>query len=243
MKLNVIDTPGFADQINNDFWYAFYHHDRFSQVSCFHPSIIYSWEPITRYVKDQYAIYLRKELSPQRDKRIADTRIHCILYFIPPTGHSLKPLDIIVMKKLGEISNLVVVIGKSDSLTMRERFAFKDRVKDELAFHGIQVFGGTTILDDLDLDQGERDSVLSYKAMMPFALIGSENMTQEGRVRQYKWGKIVVDDPQQCDFTPLRDFLIRQHLQVFLDSTTMHYEAFRTKQLMALKEASKSQQN
>jgi septin 3/9/12 len=221
LKLNVIDTPGFGDQINNDF----------------------CWEPISRYVKDQYAIYLRKELSPQREKRIVDTRVHALLYFVAPTGHSLKPLDLLVMKKLGEITNLVIVIGKSDSLTMQERVAFKDRVKEELQFHGIQTFGATNILDDLDLDPSERDSLLGFKSMMPFALVGSEMVGEDGgRCRQYKWGRINIDDPNQCDFTPLRDFLIRQHLQVFLDATGMHYESFRTKQLMALKEASKAQQ-
>eukprot|EP00158_Paraphelidium_tribonemae_P003559 Partr_v1_DN26227_c2_g2_i12_m48601 putative Septin 3 len=51
-------------------------------------SMVCSWEPITRYIKDQYAMYLRKELSPTRDKRIADSRVHCVLYFIAPSGHS-----------------------------------------------------------------------------------------------------------------------------------------------------------
>eukprot|EP00158_Paraphelidium_tribonemae_P003560 Partr_v1_DN26227_c2_g2_i13_m48604 putative Septin 3 len=66
LKLNIVDTPGFGDHVNND----------------------YCWEPITRYIKDQYAMYLRKELSPTRDKRIADSRVHCVLYFIAPSGHS-----------------------------------------------------------------------------------------------------------------------------------------------------------
>ena len=87
-----------------------------------------SWEPIIKYIKDQHSAYLRKELTAMRDKYIVDTRIHCCLYFIAPTGHSLKAIDITVMKKLSEVVNVVPVISKSDSLTLEERELFKERV-------------------------------------------------------------------------------------------------------------------
>jgi septin family protein len=64
-----------------------------------------------------------------RDRYIQDTRIHCALYFIAPSGQSLKPIDIIVMKKLSEVVNVVPVIAKSDSLTLEERELFKQRVR------------------------------------------------------------------------------------------------------------------
>jgi septin family protein len=43
-------------------------------------------------IKDQHSAYLRKELTAMRDRYIADTRIHCCLFFISPTGHTLKPV-------------------------------------------------------------------------------------------------------------------------------------------------------
>jgi septin 3/9/12 len=94
-----------------------------------HPSLApASWDPIIKYIKDQHSAYLRKELTAMRDKYIVDTRIHCCLYFIAPTGHSLKAIDITVMKKLSEVVNVVPVIAKSDSLTLEERELFKQRV-------------------------------------------------------------------------------------------------------------------
>lgn len=63
-----------------------------------------------------------------RDKYIQDTRIHCCLFFINPTGHSLRPIDVIVMKKLQEVVNIVPVIAKADSLTLEERENFKQKV-------------------------------------------------------------------------------------------------------------------
>lgn len=86
LRLNIIDTPGYGDQINNE--------------GC--------WDPIVKYVslacfpvaqpstdgqiKDQHSAYLRKELTAMRDRFIPDTRIHCCVFFINPTGHTLKPV-------------------------------------------------------------------------------------------------------------------------------------------------------
>src|SRR5208282_6944210 len=87
-----------------------------------------SWDPIVKYIKDQHSAYLRKELTAQRERYIQDTRIHCCLFFIQPSGHALKPIDIVVLKKLSDVVNVVPVIAKSDSLTLAERQAFKQRV-------------------------------------------------------------------------------------------------------------------
>ena len=87
-----------------------------------------SWDPIIKYIKDQHSAYLRKELTAMRDRYIQDTRIHCCLYFINPTGHALRPIDVIVMKKLSEVVNVVPVIAKADSLTLEERESFKQKV-------------------------------------------------------------------------------------------------------------------
>lgn len=88
-----------------------------------------SWDPIIKYIKDQHSAYLRKELTAMRDRYIQDTRIHCCLYFISPTGHGLRPIDVIVMKKLSEVVNVVPVIAKADSLTLEERETFKAKVR------------------------------------------------------------------------------------------------------------------
>lgn len=125
LRLNIVDTPGYGDLVNNENW-------------CVPPlptslwratNLAHSWDPIIKYIKDQHSAYLRKELTAMRDKYIVDTRIHCCLYFIAPTGHSLKAIDITVMKKLSEVVNVVPVIAKSDSLTLDEREAFKLRVR------------------------------------------------------------------------------------------------------------------
>jgi septin 3/9/12 len=56
--------------------------------------------------------------------------------------------------------------------------------------------------------------------------------------RKTRWGAVVVEDENHCEFTHLRNFLTRTHLQDLVETTAMvHYETFRSNQLMALKGA------
>ena len=59
---------------------------------------------------------------------IVDNRIHAVVYFIQPTGHSLKPLDVEVMKKLHTKVNLIPVVAKADTVSDDEIENFKKRV-------------------------------------------------------------------------------------------------------------------
>lgn len=52
------------------------------------PLMKFSWDPIVKYIKDQHSAYLRKELTAQRERYIQDTRVHCCLFFIQPSGHA-----------------------------------------------------------------------------------------------------------------------------------------------------------
>ena len=43
---------------------------------------------------------INSESRVQRPVHIPDTRVHICLYFIAPTGHGLKPIDIEFMRRL-----------------------------------------------------------------------------------------------------------------------------------------------
>ena len=199
----------------------------------------HSWDPIVKYIKDQHSAYLRKELTAQRERYIQDTRIHCCLFFIQPSGHALKPIDIVVLKKLSDVVNVVPVIAKSDSLTLEERRAFKERIKEEFVFHNLKMYP----YDNEELDDEERATNATIKEIIPFAVVGSEKAIIVGgkqvRGRQNRWGVINVEDENHCEFVYLRNFLTRTHLQDLIETTSqIHYETFRAKQLLALKESS-----
>ena len=75
---------------------------------------------------------MRQEQQPQRDSKL-DLRVHACLYFIRPTGHSLKPLDIETMKRLGSRVNLIPIVAKADTMTPSDLANFKAKVR----FHSL----------------------------------------------------------------------------------------------------------
>jgi septin 3/9/12 len=99
MKLTVIVTPGFGDYINDK--------------NC--------WQPMMKFINAQYEKYLQEEVNINWKRRIPTTRVHCCLYFIPATGHSLRPLDTEFMKRLSKMVNIVLVIAKAGMLTLEKR--------------------------------------------------------------------------------------------------------------------------
>lgn len=105
LRLTVVDTPGFGDFVNN--------YD--------------SWQPIVEDIEKRFDAYLDAENKVNR-MNIVDNRVHACVYFIQPTGHSLKPLDIEVMRRLHTKVNLIPVIAKADTLTDDEIALFKQRV-------------------------------------------------------------------------------------------------------------------
>ncbi|KAL7845645.1 hypothetical protein AOLI_G00238370 [Acnodon oligacanthus] len=210
MKLTVIDTPGFGDQINNE--------------NC--------WEPISKYINEQYEKFLKEEVNIARKKRIPDTRVHCCLYFISPTGHSLRQLDIEFMKHLSRTVNIIPVIAKADTLTPEEKTEFKQRVRKELEVCGIEFYPQKEFDEDLE-DKSDNDKI---REAMPFAVVGSDKEYQVNgkRVlgRKTAWGIVEVENPNHCEFSLLRDFLIRSHLQDLKEVThNIHYETYRAKRL------------
>ncbi|KAG7707418.1 hypothetical protein KL950_003078 [Ogataea haglerorum] len=220
LALNVIDTPGFGDQVNNE--------------KC--------WEPILKYIKDQQNQYLRKELNATRETYIKDTRVHCILYFIEPTNYGLKKLDIIALRKLTEVANVVPVIAKADTLTLEERANLKSILQEQFKYYNFRMYPYEFSLGEDGLTAEERQLNSDIQSLLPFAIIGSEDLitTPSGEVirgRRTKWGLINVEDVTQCEFVYLRDFLTRTHLHDLIETTAyVHYESFRTKQLTALRE-------
>ncbi|XP_056135810.1 septin 9b isoform X1 [Lampris incognitus] len=210
MKLTVIDTPGFGDQINNE--------------NC--------WQPIMKFINDQYEAYLQEEINIDRKKRIPDSRVHCCIYFIPPTGHCLRPLDVEFMRRLSKVVNIVPVIAKADTLTLEERDYFKQTIREELRANGIDVY------PQKEFDEDAEDRIINDKIreMIPFAVVGSDQEYQVNgkRIlgRKTKWGTIEVENIAHCEFAYLRDLLIRTHMQNIKDITSsIHYEMYRVRRL------------
>ncbi|KAK3369126.1 Septin-domain-containing protein [Lasiosphaeria ovina] len=214
LRLTVVDTPGFGDFVNND----------------------ESWRPIVDNIEQRFDAYLDAENKVNR-MNIVDNRIHACVFFIQPTGHSLKPLDIEVMKRLHTKVNLIPVIAKSDTLTDEEINAFKQRILADIKFHKVQIFEGPRYELDDEETIAENNEIMSK---VPFAVVGATNeiTNADGRKvrgRRYPWGVIEVDNEEHCDFVKLRQMLIRTHMEELKEHTNNNlYENYRTDKLIAM---------
>jgi len=206
LKLTVTDTPGFGDQINNK--------------NC--------WDPVLGYINRQYDIYLNEEISINRRMKIPDNRVHCCLYFIAPTGHRLKPLDILVMKHLDKCVNVIPVIAKADTLTLEEREAFKKRIREDVQLNNLNIYP----IMHSNLTEEEIKFNNKVKEQIPFAVVGSDRYVSVGSKnvlgRKTKWGIIEVENRAHCEFPLLRDLLIKTHMEDMIEVTkAIHYENYR----------------
>lgn len=163
--------------------------------------------------------------------------MHACLYFIQPTGHSLKALDVTVMKKLHKKVNLIPVIAKADTLTEEEVVAFKQSIMTDIHNQKIEIFEPPKYDNDDEETKLENEELMSN---VPFAIVGSveEVTTEDGRVtrgRNYPWGVIEVENEAHCDFVKMRQLLIRTHLEELREKTSnVLYENYRTEKLSGM---------
>ena len=213
LRLNLIDTPGFGDFVNNE----------------------NTWEPILQTIESRFESYLEQENRLSRS-RIVDNRVHALLYFIQPTGHGLRHIDLEFMTRLNNYATVIPIIAKSDTVSENELQQYKQRILRDLEFHGIDI---------VRLPMGEEDDeetiaeVTEIQRRLPFAIVGSNNLvkTPDGRIvrgRAYPWGVIEVDNENHCDFVKLRQMLIRSNMEDLRELTQLRYEKYRSDKLRSL---------
>uniref|UniRef100_H2YIP9 Septin n=1 Tax=Ciona savignyi TaxID=51511 RepID=H2YIP9_CIOSA len=209
LKLTIVDSVGFGDQINKE----------------------ESYKPVVEYINQQFENYLQEELKICRSLfSYHDTRIHACLYFISPTGHGLKSLDLMTMKNLDNKVNIIPVIAKADIVSKGELHKFKVKIMSELVSNGVQIYQFPT--DDETVAEGNA----SMNTHLPFAVVGSTEEIKLGnkmvKARQYPWGTVQVENENHCDFVKLREMLVRVNMEDLREKThTKHYELYRRSKL------------
>ena len=212
LRLTVVSTMGYGDQIDKT------------------PSI----QPIVDYINAQFESYLQEELKIKRDLvNYHDTRIHVCLYFISPTGHSIKSLDLVCMKQLDKRVNIIPIIAKADTISRNELKEFKQRVMNELENNGVEIYQFPTS-DDTVVDVNTK-----MNGQLPFAVVGSRDEVSVGghkvRARTYPWGTVEVENEAHCDFVKLREMVLRTNMEDLRETThTKHYEVFRRERLVQM---------
>lgn len=212
LKLTVVSTTGYGDQINKE----------------------NSFQPIVEYIDNQFEIYLQEELKIKRNLvETHDTRIHVCLYFISPTGHSLKSLDLVCMKELDKKVNIIPIIAKADTISRQELLQFKKKIMEELGENGLRIYTFPTE----DATVAEINNKMNEQ--IPFAVVGSREEIVAGgqriRARKYPWGVVEVENETHCDFVKLREMIIRTNMEDLREKThSIHYELYRRNKLTAM---------
>jgi len=168
LNLTIIDTPGFGDAIDN--------------TKC--------CDPIVEYVEKQFNEFLQSETSTERGQE-PDLRVNTCLYFIAPSGHGLKRIDVDFMKRLHKKVNIIPVIGKADVLTKTELEAFKNMIMLQLKECDISLYNF-------------KENIVNKS--LPLAMIGSNTILENEngvrvRVRKYPWGTVFIEiriTPTSC---------------------------------------------
>lgn len=185
------------------------------------------------YIEKQYDDVLGEESKIKRTPKTVDTRVHAMLYFISPTGHSLREIDIELMQRMGKRVNIIPVIAKADSLTTDEIQGFKQRIMEDISQMGIQIF-------DFPFDESDEPEIVQenkeLRNMLPFAVVGSnERIDVNGRTvraRSYPWGVVEVDNVKHSDLVRLKYVLFASHIQDLKDQTqNILYESYRSEKL------------
>ncbi|XP_066863091.1 septin-10 isoform X1 [Kogia breviceps] len=221
LKLTIVNTVGFGDQINKE----------------------ESYQPIVDYIDAQFEAYLQEELKIKRSLfNYHDSRIHVCLYFISPTGHSLKTLDLLTMKSLDSKVNIIPVIAKADAISKTELQKFKIKLMSELVSNGVQIYQFPTddeTIAKINASMNQtRNACGACSGHLPFAVVGSMDEVKVGnkmvKARQYPWGIVQVENENHCDFVKLREMLICTNMEDLRDEThTRHYELYRRRKLEA----------
>ncbi|XP_025158887.1 septin-7 isoform X3 [Harpegnathos saltator] len=211
LTLTVVDTPGFGDAVDNS--------------NC--------WVPVIDYIESKYEEFLNAESRVTR-RQIPDSRVHCCLYFVAPSGHGLKPLDVEFMQRLHDKVNIIPVIAKADTMTPDECAHFKKQILNEIAQHKIKIYEFPEVEEE---EENKLHKLLRDR--VPFAVVGANTVVDHDgkkvRGRKYPWGVAEVENLDHCDFIALRNMVVRTHVQDLKDVTNnVHYENFRCRTLAGL---------
>lgn len=235
LVLTMVETEGFGAAMNHE-----------SDV-----------EAVANFIENKFDEVLAEESRIRRNPRFKDDRIDACLYFIEPTGHGLRELDILTLKRLASVVNVVPVLSRADQLTATERLLNKRLVNEDLKMHDIQVFdfqfsdeAGEGIaasagknstgkkpidgyLDEEEVDDSETAALLAET--VPFAVTASNEFDDQGEcefTRKLAFGTVELLNPKHSDFQLLRDALFDTFFMELKDRThEVLYETYRTHRL------------
>ncbi|KAJ3090231.1 hypothetical protein HK102_004363 [Quaeritorhiza haematococci] len=239
IMLRLIDTPGLPIPVN------------------IHKNLAENYTPIAnqwtsgiiKYLEAQYEATLLEESKVKRNPKSPDYQTHLCLYILDPTvclaSNGLTPVDRIALGKLCTRVNVILCLGRADTLSTRQLKSLRQMIMDDAVRNDIAVY----MFPDDPEEEFEQDAQhmnAELRSLLPFSIINSEEtdgavglVSADGNRflgRQYPWGLVEVDNPEHCDFVKLRQTIFGTHLhELRLLTREVYYEQWRTEKLLEVR--------
>lgn len=205
-KISIVDTPGLGT-IND---------------TNIHESIVV-------YLRKQFCKFLTEETKINRNPNAEDTRVHAFIYFISSRCGGLRLSDIIFLKKIHLLANVILVISKADTLTVSELKEFKYKVKKQVWENKIRIFNFERE------NMNDADAGLELQNKQPFTIISFDSHKNEVNNRQYLYGSPGTMNVDHCDFKILREIILSSYTDMLIEETNEElYENYRSEVLSSL---------
>ena len=166
-----------------------------------------SFKSVVDYIDSQFEAWLQEELKIKRNlSAYHDSRVHVCLYFITPngqkifdttikkylitikntSGHGLKSIDLVCMKKLDQKVNIIPIIAKADTINKAELQKFKAKIMNELKSNGVSIYQFP--LEDETVAEVNKDN----NSHLPFAVVGSNEFIKVREIFNNEYNVIKI---------------------------------------------------
>lgn len=205
----IIDTPGFGNRVN--------HRD--------------AVRPIAKYMHQCRSRQFQAETSttlPDEHVEACDDLVHVCLYFLSP-GRFLE-MDAYFLRRIQSEVCIIPVIAKADTLTDSELTAYRAEITKAFAREGIVPYSFDTSPKD-DVDPNGKDATATFsrgrRAGEALAIVSRDGL--------YTWGEVRSFDPVHSDLLLVRDLLLSQHTETFVQLARGKYGVYRARRIQRRK--------
>ncbi|CAB9506328.1 Septin-8 [Seminavis robusta] len=216
LRVRIIDTPGFGNRVN--------HRD--------------AVRPIAKYMQKcrsrQYKAEITSTTLPDEHVEACDDLIHVCLYFLSP-GRFLE-MDSYFLKRIQSEVCVVPIIAKADTLTDEELTAYRAEITKAFAREGIVPY-----LFDAQKNNNNNNNSNNSKESQEVPFVSSrgrragEALAVVSRDGLYTWGDVRSLDPVHSDLLLVRDLLLSQHTEAFVQLARGKYGVYRARRIQRRK--------
>lgn len=210
LRVRIIDTPGFGNRVD--------HRD--------------AVKPIARYMHQCRRNQFRAETSsklPDRDAvEACDDLVHVCLYFLSP-GRFLE-MDAYFLRRIQKEVCIIPIIGKADSLTNEELTFYRSELTKAFAREEIEPYNFDVKRSGVSVGSNTTDGLPDSRGRR-----AGEALAIVSRDGKYPWGQIRSVNPVHSDLILVRDLLLSQHTENFVEMARNKYGVYRARRIQRRK--------